>query len=257
MRETLFPFTAKTSGVHLIRVIGDRGEGKFTLKASQIAHDAQLRGQANVLDIGGAQVDGMLATGAIAEFRAKLEANSPVKFSLPATGDEFSYFFEISDDNAKSLLRSDRCTATRDYSFPFTAKTSGMHIIKMTGDRGDGKFILKATQITLDAQLRGQANVLDIGGIQANGMLAASAVAEFRVKLEANSPVKFVLPATGDEYSYFFEILDANAKSLYRSDRCTAKRDYDFPFTAKAPGTHIIRITGDRGEGRFNIKVAY
>ncbi len=254
-KDHIIPFTPKNSDIYIVRILGQNGEGKYAIKIEQIALDSQLRGKANVLEIDGNQVGGVLAAGATAEHRMKLEANSPIRLNLPATGDKLTYHVEILDSKGQRHFQSPYFSVEKDHIIPFTPKNSDIYIVRILGQNGEGKYAIKIEQIALDSQLRGKANVLEIDGNQVGGVLAAGATAEHRMKLEANSPIRLNLPATGDKLTYHVEILDSKGQRHFQSPYFSVEKDHIIPFTPKNSDIYIVRILGQNGEGKYAMKV--
>ena len=184
------PFTAPKTDTYSLHISGIEGELKYSIKTAAITSDAQLRGVGNVIHVGGNAVTGILAQGAVAAYRIKLEANSPIRLVSAATGEQGKYKIEILDSTGKIVYQapSKSYSGSETATIPFTALKNDTYTLHLIGTDGEGKYAVKILPIALDAQLRGEANVLQIGGVAVEGVIAQGAVAEYRIKLEANNP---------------------------------------------------------------------
>lgn len=253
------PCTAPKTDTYLLHITGIEGELKYSIKTAVIASDVQLRGAGNVLHVGGNAVTGILAQGAIAAYRIRLEANSPIRLVSSATGDQGKYKIEILDSTGKTVYQapSKRYSGTETATVPFTALKNDTYALHLIGTEGEGKYAVKILPIASNAQLRGEANVLQIGGVAAEGVIAQGAIAEYRIKLEANSPIRLVFSATGDPGKHIVEILDSAGKIVYRDPYhlLGGKETAHIPFNVSKSDTYFLRIIGTEGEGRYSLNV--
>lgn len=253
------PFTPPTSDTYSIFIVGTKGEGKYAFTVTPITTNARLRGEANAVHIGGDAVHGLIARGAVAEYFVSLEANSPVRLSLPATEARLRYRLDIVDAAGRSVYRD----AGRLYSagdtvaIAFTPPTTGRYTIRIKGIEGEGAYALHVLPIASNAQLRGEANVLAVGGAQAEGSIAQGALAEYRLQLEALRPVRFQFAGTGDAGTYTVEIVDSTGIPVYLNPtrRYDGTESFAIPFTAPKTDIYTLRLVGTAGECRYAISV--
>ena len=253
------PFTAPKTDTYTFHITGIEGELKYSITTAAIASDGQLRGTGNVIHVGGNAVTGIIAQGAVAAYRIKLEANSPIRLISSATGDQGKYKIEILDSTGKTVYQAPtkRYSGSETATVPFTASKTDTYSLHLIGTEGEGKYAVKILPIASDAQLRSEANVLQIGGGVAEGVIAQGAIAEYRIKLEANSPIRLVFSATGDQGTYNVEILDSAGKIVYRDPyhHLGGKEAAHIPFNVSKSDTYSVRIIGTEGEGRYALNI--
>ena len=240
-------------------VVGVGGEGKYTFKIMPIALDSQLRSDANVIQVGGGAVDGIIAKGAIAEYRVnKLEENSPVRLNFVATGSDGEYTVEILDATRKAVYRNPqkRYSGTETVNLPFTPPKTGTYSLQIIGANGEGRYVVKILPIAFNSQLRDEANEIRIGGDAAEGVIARGAVAEYRLKLEANSPIHLNVSASEGEGTFNMEISDSTGNIIFRDPYryFGMTENANIPLTVSKKDTYSLRIIGTEGEVNYTIK---
>jgi flavin-binding protein dodecin len=253
------PFTPPKNDTYSIYITGIEGEGQYKVKISSIALDAQLRSEANVIQVDGNAVTGIIAQGAVAEYRVNLEKNSPIRLSFSATGDQGKYTVEILDSTGKAVFRnpSKHYSGTEAFAVPFTPPNNDTYSLHIIGTEGEGKYKVKIGSIALDSQLRGEANVLQAGDDAVEGVIAQGAVAEYQIKVEANNPIRLNLFATGDHGKYNVEILDSTGKAVYLDPykRYSGTETTNIPFATSKSDMYSLRIIGIEGECRYSLNV--
>lgn len=260
-RDTFdIPFTPPKTDVYSLQILGTAGESKYAGVIVPIAFDSQLRNSANVLQFGENPAEGIIVTGAIAEYRVKLEENSPVRFTLPSTGDNAKISFQILDSSKKTVYRDQKkqYSLSENINIPFTPPRNDIYTLHLIGVDGEGKYAIKVVPIALNSQLRNQSNILLIGGNTASGVIAQGAVAEYQFDLEAHTPVKLSFLATGDLGKFTVEIFDSNNRAIYNDPYklYSGAERFSIPFTVLKSDTYHIHIKGVEGESKyaFNIK---
>jgi hypothetical protein len=253
------PFTAPTSDTYFLHILGTGGDVKYAIRILPIASDAQLRSEANVIQVNGAAVEGIIAKGAVAEYRINLEENSPIRLSFSASGDNGAYRVEILDATQKAVYRnpSKRYSGNEAVAIPFTAPKNGTYFLHIIGTEGEGRYAFKVLSIALDAQLRGEANSIQVGGRAVEGLIAQGAVADYRIELKANSPIRLDFSATGGDGKYKVEILDSTGRAVYQDPykRFSVTETATIPFTASKSDTYFLQITGTEGEVSYTVRV--
>jgi len=253
------PFTPPTTDTYTIYIRGTKGEGKYAFSVAPIVSNASLRSSANVLHVGGVGVQGLLAHGAVAEYTVQLENNSPVRLHLPATEDPLRYRLDIVDAVGKSVYRDTRkqYSATESVNIAYTPPRDGTYLLRLIGAEGEGQYKLQAIPIARNAHLRGEANVLAFGGEAVEGVIAQDAVAEYRVALEAEQPVRFNFGASGDRGTYNIEIVDSTGIAAYvnPTKRYNGVETFTLPFTPPKKDTYTLRILGIEGECGYAVTV--
>lgn len=251
----LIPFTPPRNDTYSLHLTGTKGEGRYRFTTSPITSDAQLRGEANLLQLGGNAGAGIIAQGAVAEYHVNLEENSPVRLSFFATGDQGKYRVELVNSTGKTVYRNParQYSGTEAFTLPFTPPASDTYALHIIGTEGESKYKVKIGLLALDAQLRGEANVLQVGDPAVEGIVAPGAVAEYRLKVDANNPIQLNLSATGDLGTYKIEILDSTGKAVYFDPykRYRGTEPVTIPFATLKSDLYVVRITGTEGECRY------
>jgi hypothetical protein len=250
-------FTPPASDMYSMYISGTEGEGKYRFKISSIASDAQLRGEERVLQLGGSAVSGIIANGARAEYRISLEKNSPIRLSFFATGEQGKFCVELFDSHEKRVLRSppqpQSYSGTDTFTLPFTPPQTDTYLLRIGGTEGEGKYTFKTSPIAFDTQLRGEGNVIQLGDPPAEGVVAQGAVAEYRITVEANNPIRLNFSPTGDRGKYNVEILDGTGKAVYMDPykRYSGLETISLPFAPSKSDRYVVRIIGIEGECRY------
>ncbi len=251
------PFTPPENDTYSMHITGTEGEGKYKFKISPIVSDAQLRSEENILQFGGNAVTGIIAQGAVAVYRVNLEENSPIRLNFFSTGDQGKYAVEMVNSTGKSVYRNAavQYSGTETFSLPFTPPASDVYLLNIKGTEGEGKYKFKIGMIASNAQLRGEANVLQVGGNPVEGVIAQGAVAEYRLKVEANAPIRLNFLATGDSGKYKAEILDSTGKAVYLDPhrRYSGTETVTIPFATSKSELYFVRIIGAEGECRYTL----
>lgn len=205
------------------------------------------------------EFNGVIAKSAVVEHTIRLEGNSPVRLSFLPTGDNELFNVEILDSARRVVFQNTKkgFSGSDSVKIPFTPPSSDTYSIFILGTKGEGKYAFKVTPITYNGYLRGESNTLNIGGSAVQGTIAQGAVAEYRVLLEENSPVRLHLPATEDQVRYSLDILDMTGKSVYRdsSKQHSATDSVNLPFTPPKNGVYLVRLKGTEGEGTYSLQL--
>ena len=253
------PFTPPKSDTYSLYIAGTGGEGKYKVKISSIAIDSQLRSEANVIQVGGKAAAGVIAQGAVAKYRVNLEKNSPVRLNFSATGEQGKYSVEILDSTGKAVYRnpSRNYSGTEAFTLAFTPPENDTYALHIIGTDGEGKYNVKISAIALDSQLRGETNIVQIGDAPVGGVIAQGAVAEYRIKVDANNPMRLNFFATGDLGKYNVEIVDSTGKSVYLDPykRYSGTEIANIPFATSKSDMYSLRIIGIEGECRYLFNV--
>ncbi|WP_319588295.1 hypothetical protein [uncultured Desulfobulbus sp.] len=252
-------FTPPKSDTYSFYITGTEGEGKYKVKISSIAFDSQLRSEANVIQVGGKAAAGVIAQGAVAKYRVSLEKNSPVRLNFLATGERGKYTIEILDSTGKAVYRnpSRNYSGTETFTLAFTPPKNDTYALHIIGTDDEGKYNFKISAIALDSQLRGETNIVQIGDDPVGGVIAQGAVAEYRIKVEANNPMRLNFFATGDLGKYNVEIVDSTSKSVYLDPykRYSGTEATSIPFATSKSDFYSLRIIGTEGECRYLFNV--
>ncbi|MGD9946901.1 MAG: hypothetical protein AB7U29_00320 [Desulfobulbus sp.] len=254
-KEVNLPCTPLTTDTFILRVIGIGGEGRYTLRLTPLVSDATLRSDNNILQIDGEPQAGTIAKGAVAEYRVKLYANSPVRIIQQQTAEDSSYQLELIDSKGNPSFRmpsSARPDPAR-LRMPWTPPKTDTYFLRVRGQEGIGPYRIGLQSIAFDAQLRGQANTLHINSPSMRGTIAKGAVAEYRFPMEAFSPVQFNFTATGDPGRFTAEVWDARGTLVYRDPNrlFSGQENRALPITVSEPGTYTLRLIGVEGETRY------
>ncbi|MDR3630670.1 MAG: hypothetical protein P4L42_10060 [Desulfocapsaceae bacterium] len=253
------PFTPPRNDTYTLHITGTQGEGKYAVEIQTIALDSQLRSPKNIIRIGENATEGILAQGAVAEYQVRLEENSPVRLEFPATGDTGKYNVEIWDSKKQAVYRDPgkNYSGTDSVNIPFTPHQDDTYTLRIIGTEGEVKYTVRIASIALNAQLRGDANIIQIGGNSVEGVLAQGAVAEYRLELAAYTPVRLNFSATGDNGKYNVEVFDSNGNIVYRDPykRYSGTEAAMLPLTVSKNDTYLIRLKGIEGECKFSLNI--
>jgi hypothetical protein len=252
------PFTPPRNDIYSLRIRGTEGEGRYAVEIQTIALDAQLRSPKNIIGVGDTAAEGVIAQGAVAVYWVKMEENSPVRLTFPATGDKVRYTVEVFDSAKKLVYRipNKQYLGMETASIPLTPPGNDTYGLYIIGTEGEGKYAVKVASIALNAQLRGEANTIQIDGNNVEGVLVRGAVAEYRLNLEAYSPIRLNFFATGDQGKYTVEIFDSVGNVVYQDPyrRYSGAEDAVLPFTVSKKDTYVVRLTGIEGECKYSLK---
>lgn len=143
------PFTPPQTDTYLLRIVGTEGEGKYAFKTSAIAFDAQLRGEGNVLQIDDLPVEGVVAQGAVAEYRIAVEAGNPIRLNFSPTGDRGKYNVEILDGTGKAVYMDPykRYSGLETITLPFAPSKSDRYVVRIVGLEGECRYALAVTRL--------------------------------------------------------------------------------------------------------------
>ncbi|GHF94874.1 trypsin-like peptidase domain-containing protein [Thalassotalea marina] len=198
------------------------------------------------------KIEGKLAKDQTVEYKFQGEANSAVEFEMLPTDGEVRYDFYILDSRGKKLFSDGEFFSNREYRFTFTPPKSGTYTVRLKGKRGHSSYHIKMSQWSLDADLRGEGNVIEIDD-EISNRFAKDSVAEYKFQGEANSAVEFEMLPTDGEVRYDFYILDSRGKELFSDGEFFSNREYRFTFTPPKSGTYTVRLKGKRGHSSYHI----
>ncbi|MDD2463107.1 MAG: hypothetical protein PHI97_03855 [Desulfobulbus sp.] len=256
-KEIILPCTPQTTDSFFLRIIGTGGEGSYKLHLTPLVSDATLRSDNNILQIDGDPQAGTIAKGAVAKYRIKLYANSPVRIIQQQTAEGSAYQLELTDSLGNSAYRlpSSAKPDPARLRIPWTPNKTDTYFLRVRGQEGIGPYSIGVQSIAFDAQLRGQANTLQLNGPSMGGTIATGAVAEYRFPMEAFSPVRFNFTATGDPGRFTVEVWDAKGTLVFRDPHrlFSGQENSSLPVTVSDAGTYTLRLIGVDGETRYNL----
>jgi hypothetical protein len=259
--EITVPCTPLATDTFVLRVIGTGGEGRYNLRISPLVSDTNLRSADNILQVDGESQSGTIAKAAVAEYRVKLFANSPVRLVQQPTGEGFGYQLELTDSRGKTVLRLPS-VAKPDQAglrIPWTPPGTDTYTLQIRGKEGVGPYAIALEAIAFDAQLRGRANVLQQGGRAMGGAIATGAVAEYRFSAEAYTPMRFNFAATDGQDGHFtVEVWDSEGMLIFRDPHrhFSGRESAVLPFTVSKAGAYILRLIGLDGETGYTISLS-
>jgi hypothetical protein len=256
-KKTTLPCTPLATDTFTLRVIGTGGEGRYKLQIKPLVSDTSLRSADNILQIDGEPQSGTIAKGAIAEYRMKLFANSPVRILQQPTGEGVGYQLELVDSKGRNSLRLPSIAKPDQAGsrVPWTPPTTDTYTMRVLGKEGAGPYTIALESIAFDAQLRGQANVLQPGGRAMRGVIAKGAVAEYRFTAEAYTPIRFNFAASGDQGRYTVEVWDAGGILIFRDPHrhFSGQESAVLPVTVATSGNYALRLIGIDGETGYTL----
>lgn len=192
--------------------------------------------------------------GDVSEYNFVGQANSPVEFVLIPQSGSMEYTFHILDNFGNRVFRPRNFQSYQDDQFAFTPPKNGRYTIRLVGKRGGGSFGILIKQVTLDANLRGQGNVIGIGD-SVSGRIAAGAVAEYKFSGTSKVPLEITLVPQAGSMEYTFHLLDRRGRALIRPRNYQSYQEVHIPFSPPQTGTYTIRLVGKRGHGSYGIQL--
>lgn len=252
-QEVSLPCTPQRSDEFTLRVIGTGGEGRYQVQIAPLVADTALRNDNNILQVDGEEQGGTIAKGAVAEYRVKLFANSPVRLVQAPTTEAYAYQIEIADPQGSIAFRGFSTAKSDQTRQPFTPPKTDTYLLRVQGREGVGPYSIALQSIAFDAQLRGQANMLQLGGSAMRGIIAKGAVAEYRFALAAYTPAAFSFAATGDKGRFTAEIWDEQGTLVFRDPyrRFSGLENAQLPVTVSRAGNYTLRLLGVEGDTRY------
>ena len=258
-QDVTIPCTPQTTDNFTLRVIGTGGEGRYQIQVIPLVSDTALRSDNNIIKIDGDSQSGTLAQGAVALYKVKLFANSPIRIVQQQTSGDYGYEISIIDSRDSKVFRaqsSSKADSTQ-LRIPWTPPRTDAYTLQLTGRKGIGPFQVSLQSIAFDSQLRGQANSLQIGGPEARGTIAKGAVAEYRFNVNAMQQVRFNFAPEDDAGQFIVEIRNAQGniffKDPYRS--FGGMKSGALPFTVAQAGTYTLRLLGTEGETKYALSL--
>lgn len=192
--------------------------------------------------------------GDVSEYNFVGQANSPVEFVLIPQSGSMEYTFHILDNLGNRVFRARNFQSYQDDQFAFTPPKNGTYTIQLVGKRGEGSFGILIKQVTLDANLRGQGNVIGIGD-SVSGRIAEGAVAEYKFSGMANAPLEITLVPQAGSMEYTFYLLDRRGRNVMRPRNYQSYEGKRILFSPPQTGTYTIRLVGKRGYGSYGIQL--
>jgi hypothetical protein len=202
---------------------------------------------------------GNILTNVTKEHKINLTENSPIRITLSPTGDKVKYAIELIDNSTKiscsySLKNP---VLDSDISFPCTPLKSDDFSLRIIGTGGEGTYKIHISPIASDETLRNDKNIIQIDGDAHSGVIVKNAVAEYKVKLYNNSPVRIVQSLNNVDYKYTIELLDSAGRTVFRNQYAPRpdKASVTTPFTPKKTDTYALRVLGNEGAGQYALNI--
>lgn len=258
-QDVTIPCTPQTTDNFTLRVVGTGGEGRYQMQVIPLVSDTTLRGDNNIIKIDGNPQSGTLARGAVAQYKVKFFANSPIRLVQQQTTEDYAYEMAIINSRGSSVFRAPSSARAdgAQLRIPWTPPQTDSYTLQLTGRKGIGPYQISLQSIAFDSQLRGQANSLQIGGPEARGTIAKGAVAEYRFNVNALQQVRFNFASEDDLGQFVVEIRNAQGniffKDPYRS--FGGMKSGALPFTVAQAGTYSLRLIGTEGETKYAISL--
>lgn len=244
-------FTPQYTGRYILRFIGKSDHAEFGWTISPYAQDSKLRGEGNVLDVGG-NFESVIARDAVVSYSIRLNENSPIEFSKDPVSKGVSYKFEILDDR-ENLVFGKNISTRSAKRLSFTPGKDGIYRIRFTGKKGHGRFGWKVKSLALNSDLNGVNNEVVLGG-RLKTMIAEEAKATFSISLKENSPVEFIKVPERASPSYEFLIYSKGGDRLLRQ-KVSQRSKKRFVFTPQKTGDYRIVLNGKKGYGNVEWKL--
>lgn len=250
-RNETVSFTPPISDVFSISMHGAKGYGEANVSLTQWALDSELTGEANATSIGSV-ISNKLAPQTISSHKIKLYDNSPIQLHNIQQASYIRYYLKVYDELGAEVF-SQQFDSNREGFVAFTPKGTGIYNISMQGSKGYSLAKVKINQWALDSELRGDANVVNVGSLISN-KLAARTVAEYKIKLYKNSPIEFQNIKTSGYVRFNLVVLDANSSQKF-SQQFDSNRAAKVGFTPQSTAVHTIRFQGVKRHSDFKVQV--
>ena len=189
---------------------------------------------------------GKIAKGKVLSFNYIGEANSPIEFAQVPSDERADFKLEIINAKRKVEYKNNFDSAY-DRKFAFTPSKSGKYTVRITGIKNHGSFKFNVQQWALDAELRGEGNVLETGE-ELSSRIAYNSIVEYHFQGEANSPIEFAQVPSEERADFKLEIINAKRKVEYKNN-FDSGYDRKFAFTPSKSGKYSIKITGTKNHG--------
>ncbi|MCP3893388.1 MAG: hypothetical protein GY706_01965, partial [Bacteroides sp.] len=216
-----------------------------------MAFNTELTGEANVLMMGDT-LSGKIAKETIAEYRLRVEKNSPIEFLIKGFESGAGYSIELVDAQNGVVFEAPY-SGGRDSNFVYTPQNSGQTLLRLTGTRNYGDYQIRVRQVTTNKALTGEANALMMGDTL-SGKIAKEAIAEYRFQVEKNSPIEFLVKGFKSAPRYDIEMVDPGGSVVYEAHSSDHK-DRSFVYTPQRSARMVLRLTGTQEYGDYQIKM--
>ncbi|HJQ70569.1 MAG TPA: hypothetical protein VKA70_16445 [Blastocatellia bacterium] len=226
------------------------GEGESVIDWSVVQREVQDKTEtlararkARVLSSGTSSSD-TIAKGSSNEYVFAGFTNTPLLFTLQQQGSFWAYI-EIFDSHGIRVARED--FSRKMEKIPFTPTNNAPYILRVTGDRNFGDYVIQLSYISGLPSERNKARTLSLNQSQ-KGTLADGARDHYRFYGTANTPLLFTLQQQGSFWAYI-EIFDSHGIRVAKED--FSRKTEKIPFTPKSSDHYVFCIIGDRGFGDY------
>ena len=191
---------------------------------------------------------GSISKGQTIEHNFQGVTNSPVLFTTVKT-QSVRYLTQIYQ--GKKLVYKNKYDSTRATEHVFTPKKDTTYTLKFIGTAGHGEYSVSMEPIATSSDLTGKANVISVGNA-VEGRIAKDAIAEYRFKGVANSPVLFTTVKT-QSVRYLTQIYQG--KKLVYKNKYDSTRATEHVFTPKKNATYTLKFIGTAGHGEYSVSM--
>ncbi len=205
------------------------------------------------------ELTGTVVLNSFQDHRVNLKENSPIRIHLLPTGDRVRYAIDVMDSTNRVSCRYSlgKPLGKEAVSFPCTPLKTDTFSFRVTGTEGEGRYKIRTTPIVTDAALRSEAHVLQIDGEEFSAVLVKNAIAEYKVRLYQNSPVRLNFSSLDENFQYTVELSDSSGKIVLRKQY---RHGFDtqhvrLPFTPDKNDTYLLRVLGTGEEGKYTLTV--
>ncbi len=202
---------------------------------------------------------GNILTNVTKEHAVNLTENSPIRITLSPTGDKVKYALELIDTSNRISCSYSLKTSTfdKDISFPCTPLKTDSFLLRVIGTGGEGSYKIEFSPIASDVTLRNDKNIIQVDGDPHSGTIVKNAVAEYKVKLYNNSPVRIIQSLNKDNYKFTTELSDSKGEIVFRNQYVPRPDNavIQTPFTPKKTDTYVLRILGLEGAGQYTLTI--
>lgn len=242
-------FTPPKNGQYLLRFIGEKGYGSIGLSLQEIISDKKLRKQKLKLD---EQRSSIMAEGAIAEYRIKLDKGTSTVFSIDKDIAAAQYNIEFLDYRYKPI-KSWNNVSNDFHEFSYAPERNGNFHVRLTGTKGVSDYTLEARKFTeQEGEEKDNKIVLDEF---IEGELVDNQERKFKVRMKRNSPMLIRVEARDPKLRYKLALRDPRGKKAVNY-KDVGRQDMEFIFTPVYSGNYSLEFEGTSSYGEFAFLVS-
>ena len=196
----------------------------------------------------GESVTGSIANGSYNEYVFVGYSNTPVLFTMQSTKGNFWAGVRVNNSNNLSVLKSE--FVRRIDKIPFTPQTDDAYILRITGERNFGDYVIELSYISGPPHERNRPRLISMNGNRL-GNIAKDSFDEYTFRGHANEAILFTLQPTEGNFWAGVRIFNSRKIQVLKSE--FVRPIEKIPFTPQSDDEYTIRITGERNFGSYVI----